>query len=172
MSSGRDESTSAVTGRIMCNARSRSLLSRERVSKSTEAIPPVGNHPLLTASTKSPRATARSGITRRAAVAHVSKRSGSRPRRSELHIPSGRAIAQASSAGDSRHGREEFARSFIPRLLQYSFRWTVLHDAAAIHYGDLISKMSCHDQVMRNEQIRHPQSALQLYQEIGDLRLH
>src|SRR6266567_338839 len=76
------------------------------------------------------------------------------------------------SAGDSRHGREEFARSFIPRLLQYSFRWTVLHDAAAIHYGDLISKMSCHGQVMRNEQIRHPQSALQLYQEIGDLRLH
>src|SRR5438874_7842789 len=27
-------------------------------------------------------------------------------------------------------------------------------------------------QVMRNEQIRHPQRALQFHQEVGDLRLH
>src|SRR5256884_1581023 len=42
----------------------------------------------------------------------------------------------------------------------------------SIHNGDLVSQVSGHGQVMRNEQIRHPQRALQLHQEVGDLRLY
>src|SRR6266851_3450973 len=57
-------------------------------------------------------------------------------------------------------------------LLQDNIRRALLHDAAAIHHGDFVSQVSGHGQVMRNEQIRHPQGALQLHQEIGDLRLH
>src|SRR5258707_8526762 len=57
-------------------------------------------------------------------------------------------------------------------LLQDNIRRALLHDAAAIHHGDFVSQVSGHGQVMRNEQIRHPQGALQFHQEIGDLRLH
>ncbi len=57
-------------------------------------------------------------------------------------------------------------------LLQDIIRRALLHDPATIHHGDLVSQVSGHGQVVRNEQIRHPQRALQLHQEIGDLRLH
>src|SRR6266436_3938558 len=57
-------------------------------------------------------------------------------------------------------------------LLQDNIRRALLHDAAAIHHGDFVSQVSGHGQVMRNEQIRHPERTLQLHQEIGDLRLH
>src|SRR5712664_840286 len=75
-------------------------------------------------------------------------------------------------AGDSRHGREQMACSFMLWLLQDIFRWALLDNPAAIHHGDLVSKVSGHGQIMRDEQIRRPERGLQIDQKIGNLRLH
>src|SRR5437588_247194 len=96
-SRGRTESTSAATGRAMCNSRSRVFPRKERFSKFSDTMPPVGRRPIFTAMTKRPSARTKSGITRRAAVPHESRRSGKRPRWSPLQMPSGRAIPHASS---------------------------------------------------------------------------
>src|SRR5437899_930267 len=123
MSSGREESTSAVTGRIMCNTRSRSLLSEERVSKPTEAMPPVGNHPVRTAKTRSPSASARSGITKSIAVPQGSRRPGT---------------------SEFGHSRQQLASNIMLGLLQDSFRRALFNDPAAVHDGNLIGQVSGH----------------------------
>src|SRR5438105_8755658 len=49
---------------------------------------------------------------------------------------------------------------------------SLLNDPATVHDGDFVSEVSCHGEVMSDEQIRHSQRVLQLHQKIGDLRLY
>src|SRR5437899_1997549 len=81
-------------------------------------------------------------------------------------------IQRGRRESDSRHCCQQLTCGFLLGLFQDFLCRSLLNDPAAVHHGDLVSEVTCHSQVMRNEQICHSQRALQIHQEIGNLRLY
>ena len=69
-------------------------------------------------------------------------------------------------------GREQAGRVGMSRLGEQLFGLADLDDRAEIHDGHAMRQMPDHAQVVGDEEDRQMQSALQVQQEIDDLRLH
>src|SRR5882762_3340589 len=69
-------------------------------------------------------------------------------------------------------GGEQAQSLRMPRTSRNLFRSALLDDFPAAHHRDLIGYVSRHSQIVRDEQISQPMSALQFHQQVRDLRLH
>src|SRR5947209_6676179 len=67
-------------------------------------------------------------------------------------------IQRGRRESDSRHCCQQLTCGFLLGLFQGFLCRSLLNDPAAVHHGDLVSEVTCHSQVMRNEQICHSES--------------
>src|SRR6185437_12036494 len=96
-STGNVTTASPTAGSAKCTATSLHLLQKLKLSNPVEIIPPVGNHPVRTASKSKIKKTNKSGIVKSADVLKPHARSPHLPLFAALQIPSGIASSHASN---------------------------------------------------------------------------
>ncbi len=72
----------------------------------------------------------------------------------------------------ARHRREQRRRVGVARMLVQELRLAHLDDAAEVHDRDPVGDVADHGQVVRDEDVGEAELALEVLQQVQDLRLH
>src|SRR5262249_40037192 len=67
--------------------------------------------------------------------------------------------------------REQRARVRVPRLAEQALRLALLDDLAEVHHRDAVGEVADHAEVVGDEEVGEAELALEVAQEVQDLRL-